>query len=231
MKWVIEEKTKHRLIGLAVIVSLATIFIPAMMKNSKHALTHPQVALKLPPKPQIHEVKIVDEETVFQTIQKAPIEAPKVTTEGQPSQMVVAEPLRSDRVLTHAKIMLAQENPLTTDESKVLPAPKDVAVAKTTVKQEKSAQVHPSAPKSYAKKDAYVLQLASFSKIDNAKALVERLRKKGYQAELSKVVTAKSVFYKVCLSPSPDKLEVLKLKTLLAKTMQLNGFLVNTKVS
>lgn len=38
MKLIMDEKVKHRLIGLAVIISLGAIFAPALIKNQAKAL-------------------------------------------------------------------------------------------------------------------------------------------------------------------------------------------------
>ncbi|MBN9229767.1 MAG: SPOR domain-containing protein [Legionella sp.] len=80
-------------------------------------------------------------------------------------------------------------------------------------------------------KAAYAVQLASFSKIGNAQALVEKLQHKGYKANYVRVVGKKGVIYKVYAGHSSNKDQAIKLKSQLASAMQLNGFVVSTGVS
>ena len=69
MKLVMDEKLKHRLIGLAVIISLGAIFAPAMMKKSSQRLeSNFSVNVKLPPKPLAPDVVMTDEKEMFKTI-------------------------------------------------------------------------------------------------------------------------------------------------------------------
>jgi DedD protein len=87
------------------------------------------------------------------------------------------------------------------------------------------------ANKALAKKDVYALQLASFSQVANAQSLVNRLRSRGYKASLIRTTSRTGPMYKVFVGHSPDRNQVLKLKTQLSQAMQLNGFIVNTGVS
>jgi DedD protein len=81
------------------------------------------------------------------------------------------------------------------------------------------------------KKGLYAVQLASFSKLANAQALVTKLQRKGYKANYVKTVARNGTIYKVYAGHSPVKSDVVKLKTQLASAMQMNGFVVNTGVS
>ncbi|MCE0723495.1 SPOR domain-containing protein [Legionella resiliens] len=77
MKLVIDEKLKHRLVGVAVVLSLGAIFLPAMMKKSSQRLENNfSVKVQLPPKPTTPDVAITDEKEMFKTIKIAKIEIP-----------------------------------------------------------------------------------------------------------------------------------------------------------
>ena len=79
MKLVMDEKLKHRLIGLAVIISLGAIFAPAIMKKSSQNLeSNYSVNIKLPPKPLVPDVVSSNEKEVFQTIKVAKVKIPSV---------------------------------------------------------------------------------------------------------------------------------------------------------
>lgn len=75
MKLVIDEKLKHRLVGVSVILSLGAIFLPAMMKKSSQRLEHNfSVNVELPPKPGVPKVAVIDEEQMFKTIKVAKVD-------------------------------------------------------------------------------------------------------------------------------------------------------------
>lgn len=77
----------------------------------------------------------------------------------------------------------------------------------------------------------YAVQLASFSQLSNAQALVGKLNSKGYKAKFIRTSGKQGPVYKVYAGHSPRKVDALKLKSQLASAMQLNGFVVNTGVS
>ncbi|KTD73529.1 SPOR domain-containing protein [Legionella tucsonensis] len=77
MKLVIDEKLKHRLVGVAVVLSLGAIFLPAMMKKSSQRLENNfSVKVQLPPKPTTPDVAIADKQEMFKTLKVAKIEIP-----------------------------------------------------------------------------------------------------------------------------------------------------------
>lgn len=77
MKLVIDEKLKHRLVGVAVVLSLGAIFLPAMMKKSSQRLENNfSVKVQLPPKPTTPDVVIADKQEMFKTLKVAKIEIP-----------------------------------------------------------------------------------------------------------------------------------------------------------
>lgn len=257
MKLVMDEKLKHRLIGLAVIISLGAIFAPAVMKKSSQNLENNlSVNVKLPAKPLPPDVVMTDDKELFRTIKVAKVNIPPVSGENQLPELARAEPVKSDLITGERAVAVAHEN------TEVKSAPVHLALnqaAKTTAKRVLTvaaakpvkhapvlavkqkpvlkaaktvakAQIKP-AIKPVLKKDIYAVQLASFSQISNAQALVTRLRGKGYKANYMKAPSRQGSVYKVYVGHSPSRNDVVKLKTQLASAMQLNGFVVNTGVS
>ncbi|HHF7366548.1 TPA: SPOR domain-containing protein [Legionella bozemanae] len=87
MKLVIDEKLKHRLVGVAVVLSLGAIFLPAMMKKSSQRLENNfSVKVQLPPKPTTPNVAVTDEKEMFKTIKVAKIEIPPVVEQKKSNQ-------------------------------------------------------------------------------------------------------------------------------------------------
>lgn len=259
MKLVLDEKLKHRLIGLAVVISLGAIFAPAVMKkSSQHSDGNFSVNVKLPPKPVAPNVSATDEQDMFKTIKVARVNVADVPADKQLPELVKAESIKSNQVIdSAAKSVTAQAAPNSqkdvvnvalaesvkatkagADKAITIAAnqvnsktaalavkPKVVAQAAKTVKNVRPIAAAKAKPA--LKQNVYALQLASFAKITNAQALVTRLNSKGYKATYAK----QNGIYKVYAGHSPRKNEVLKLKSQLASSMQLNGFVVTTGVS
>ncbi len=259
MKLVIDEKLKHRLIGVSVILSLGAIFLPAMMKKSSQRLDgHFSVNVQLPPKPVAPNVAVIDEEQMFKTIKIARVQLPaassaQATTNQTKEDFIAAAPVKDDRVIPVAKVESAPEieRPIelallnnaaqnavkhgikvAANKPVIKPVKAPAIVAKASGAPSVSKQVvAKAAAKPAIKRDIYAVQLASFSQLANAQALVTKLQQKGYKANYTRIAGKNGAIYKVYVGHSPIKDNVVKLKTQLASAMQLNGFVVNTGVS
>lgn len=270
MKLVMNEKLKHRLVGISVILSLGAIFLPAMMKKSSQRLENNlSVNVQLPPKPVAPNVAVTDEEQMFKTIKIAKVNIKSATPQkAVKDDFIASAPEELDMPIAKVEptpvaaeiekpIELALNNAVQTTVHKevkvvhakvekpiVKPAPvvKPVQVAAQQVIKSKVDVVKPKMPvkpvvaqvvakKPAVKREIYAVQLASFSKLTNAEALVHKLQGKGYKASYVRVAGRNGAIYKVYVGHSPIRDNVVKLKTQLASAMQLNGFVVNTGVS
>lgn len=280
MKLEMDEKLKHRLIGLAVIISLGAIFAPAVMKKSSQNLDHNMsVNVKLPQKPIAPDVVLSDEKEVFKTIKVAKVEIQPVSEERQLTELVKAEPVKSatlhdkqaeeianavnsqmkiepvhlalNEAASHtAKKIVKKATIQSIAQSKPIKKPTNVALKQQKVAPKVALLSKPIKTRTQVartatnkqlarvnkataiKRDIYALQLASFSQVTNAQALVNKLRVKGYKANFVKIPTGRgNAVYKVYVGHSPRKDDVMRLKTQLASAMQINGFVVNTGVS
>jgi DedD protein len=259
MKLVMDEKLKHRLIGLAVIISLGAIFAPAIMKKSSQSLENNySVNIKLPPKPLVPDVVSSNEQDVFKTIKVAKVKLPSVSEDHQLPELVRAETIKSDSINTNKATAVARTesevksepiqlalneaaqstvkkaiNVAAVNPKKALPviATRGKAVVKPAKAKVRTVQVARAKTTLASKRDVYAVQLASFAQLSNAQSLVSRLHTKGYKANFIKASGKNGPIYKVYVGHSPSKLDVLKVKTQLASAMQLNGFIVNTGVS
>lgn len=250
-----DEKLKHRLIGLAVIISLGAIFAPAVMrKSSQHLENNFSVNIKLPPKPLAPNVAATDEKDLFKTIKVARVRVPSVPAQSHENDIAKAEPIRSKAVLDDTQSQLAKIETGSKTEPTKLAVLNDAAntsakravvlaanvskakvvaravVSKVPAKAIKIAKIQPKVQPVNAK-NVYAVQLASFSQLSNAQSLVSRLQSKGYKASYVRIATRNGAIYKVYAGHSPSKNEVLRVKSQLASAMQLNGFVVNTGVS
>ena len=217
MKFVMSERVKHRLTGLVVIVSIAVIFLPAMMKKSnQHFAESMNVSLKLPSKPSLPKVVIPNQQAMFQSVKVARVDIPKLVHEQHATQIAKAEPLSTKQATPNLPI---------------------IAKASTAMPVVPAASVKPIAPKVPVvalskskivalKKETYAIQLASFAQQNNAQALVSRLRGKGYVATYNKFSGKQGEYYKVIVGQLHQRDDAVNLQKKLADNLQLNGFII-----
>lgn len=94
MKFVMDERVKHRLVGLIVILSLAAIFLPAVMKKSNQRFEeNVSVSVHLPAKPPLPKVAVASEKALFKTVKVAHVNIQSVNADSQLTQIVKAEPI------------------------------------------------------------------------------------------------------------------------------------------
>lgn len=255
MKLITDERVKHRLVGLAVIFSIAAIFAPAIMKKSSRRLEdNVSMSVKLPPKPALPKVVEPDEKTLFKAVKVAHVDIP-VEEETQPvSTIAKAEPLgqlsenrQPKQASAHdlkpvektpvKPVLVAamtkatkQNNRAPTPVKRPKPAIKQVAMIKKTaaINTRVVATRKPSFPVS---RSNYAVQLATFSQQKNALALIARLKQKGYYGRLNKVAGAKGTVYKVIVGNSAERQKAQLLQKRLASAVQIQGFIVTTGVS
>jgi DedD protein len=235
MKLLLDEKIKHRLIGLAVVISLAAIFAPAVMRQSSQRLEHNfSSTVKLPPKPSAPNVVIIDENDVFKTIKVARVDVPAVPNDAQLPEIAKAQSIESARNGIDTMSQVAQIKPqpksiqLALNDSTSLSNAGSSSKLKNSLNSQKLVKTN-TMP--ILKKAIYSVQLASFSNLSNAQSLINKLKAKGYKTNLIKTSNSKGSIYKVYAGQLPHREEALRLRTQLASAMQLNGFVVNAGVS
>jgi len=223
----IDERTKHRLTGLVVILALAIIFVPAMIKKSNQRLEENiHVSVQLPLKPAAPKVAIADKQTVFENVKIAEVTLPVTKKPTHISQIARTEGLnlktlekKQEPVLNKPALSKATiKQPLIEKKSKevnlvqVMPKPAVIPVDSVTLEKQMG--------------DAYAVQLASFSVQNNAEKLVARLRDQGYKALYHTITAGDSSFYKVIVGQLDDRHDADALKDKLSESMQLHGFVV-----
>ncbi len=216
-KLVWDERVKHRLTGVLVILSIAVIFLPAMIKRSnQHLSERVNVSVKLPPKPLLPKVAMVGEKAVFSDVKVAKIDVPPAI-ETKP---VLPKPVAPS-------VQASLKTPLVTPKivEPPLQAANRVALSRKLASNLKATL--PVERKVVSQKESYVVQLAAFSQEENAVALVSRLRNKGYAAKYSK----QGAMYKVVVSSLGNRNNARVLQKKIADTMQMNGLIIRAQVS
>ena len=236
MKLVIDERVKHRLIGLAVILSIGAIFAPAMMKKSNQRFdNNVNVSVELPPKPAQPDVAMTEKEALFEEVKVAHVEIPDVSEELPVSTVAKAEFLSeiNEPVVEPSMIAKIQETPgfKRMDKAPVVAAnkphtaPKKIAKAKPYIKPKAISKGKQSMP---ITKEVYAVQLATFAKQYNADSLVSQLRAKGYTATYNKFTTNDGVVYKVIVGKIKERKRAQFLQKQLVNAVQIRGFIVTT---
>lgn len=94
MKLVMDETLKHRVVGLAVIISLGAIFAPAIMKKSSERLEHHfSVNMPIPKQPLTPRLAKADSKEMFQTIKVARVKIQSVSAANKLPQLAAAQPI------------------------------------------------------------------------------------------------------------------------------------------
>lgn len=196
-----DEKVRHRLVGIAVIVSLGVIVTPAMLKKSSQPYDLQKTAnYRIPKRPQLPKVVVVDKKETFSGVKIAHVNLDKsMHHHDKPVQIAQASPIKPVAKLTGK----------TVKQEKVIPK-------KITAKKNQSDN-----------SKRYTVQLASFTQSKNAASLVARLSKKGYHAKTLRRANQKGrVIYQVVVGHEKQKEDAQKLQQRLAQTIKLNGIVI-----
>lgn len=230
MKFIMSERVKHRLTGMIVMISVAVIFLPAMVKKSNRRFEETMsVSVKLPPKPKAPVVAIPEKHTLFESVHVAQVKLPALPPAPPKSQIVKMAPVKPVREVAPPPSVVAEIDLPTKSDANVSTKPvvKPVAPVKLSrvsapVPIKVAKKVMPLPPP----KAGYGVQLASFSQKANADVLVNRLRRQGYQAHYTVLGRAGHWTYKVVVGPTKQRDAAISLQHQLASSMNLRGFIV-----
>ena len=192
-----EQKLKERLVGAAVLVAIAVIFIPIVLNDS------PEIELisgsNIPEKPEttfnsrIIPVIENDKKALLNTVEPESIGSEEIQNNNE--QDIVAEKVVSD----HDKIA------------------DDISANKEAIEDEVKVDVGLS---------AWIVQLGSFTEEDNAQSLNEKLREAGYPAFVEPLKKNGKISYRVRVGPEIRRSEADLLLKNLKDKMKLDGIVV-----
>lgn len=260
MKLVIDERAKHRIVGIAVLLSIVVVFAPAILKKSQQRFEESvSISVKLPPKPKLPDVAVREPKALFQAVKVARVDIPKDRQIPQPQTIIAkAQPLSAlpATIASDISTKKAEVLSLNTEPSELVQAINSnltthitAAVKPNVVVAQQAASkpkvVSPSAVKSspgvvhvpakivsqqqpiaHPNNQAYRIQLGSFAQKNNAIALVNKLKAKGYSANYYPVTVKGLVYYKVIAGNAVARDKAQQLQRQLAQAVQLNGFIV-----
>ncbi len=244
MKLVMDERLKHRLVGLLVVLSIAAIFVPAIIKKSNQRFEGNHlnvVSVRLPQKPELPKVLVPTEETVFKRVKVAHVDIDRalqpVETLATISKAERLSPPVQARTILASKIPAVQKlelqkhesklvalqlksiTPVVTAEDKSAPKPTLARIANVIPKNRKAGF-------SPARKEGYAIQLGTFSDKNNAISLLNKLKKIGFNAHFIEISTKNAKTYKILVGKVSQKDSALQLQKELMAATKIKGFIV-----
>ena len=220
-----ERRLKERLIGAAVLVMLAVIFIPMVLDNNSDTDVKIEKS-NIPARPEdSFNSRIVPLEGSDLTplpvkdIEKD--EAPATTIETVTAEKV--EEVEKDEVIEKARpasTVIEPEQPVATTEAAIVP---EKVIEEKLQEARESARAAGAGAVGTA---AWVVQLGSFSSKENASALNEKLRKAGYPSFVEPLKRSSGMAYRVRVGPELKRSNAQKLQEKLNKEMKIEGIVV-----
>ncbi|WLH88649.1 SPOR domain-containing protein [Pseudomonas sp. FP453] len=209
----LDSAYKQRMVGALVLVALAVIFLPMLFSRQDEQR---QVVVEAPAAPQM---------PVVPQVQVEPVVVP------EPQVLPEEEPVPSDAEIA---AQTAPSMPVQPSVPVVKPAPAPVVAAKPAAPAPAPKPVAPQ-PAAPGKPDvgqsridpnglpiSWSIQLASLANRESADALQKKLRAQGYNAYIRSADGKNRVF----IGPLIERAEADRLRDLLGRQQNLNGFVV-----
>lgn len=236
MNLVIDERLKNRLIGIAVIISIGTIFAPAIIKKSSQRLDEQTIAIKLPPKPVPPKLSMPHQSFPNLTVAHVEVADASVDAKAMASSTESHYEYESTPAMNELKtaILTATKAQL---NAKQLTKATDTLIVKNQIHRPVVYQLNKVAAtvkkptKTMSKVPQYAIQLGMFTKQQNAISLIKTLKNKGYHASYTKVIGKKGVNFRVTVGQLNQKQKAVALQQRLASALQMKGIIVTTGIS
>jgi DedD protein len=204
-----ERRLKERLIGAAVLVMLAVIFIPMILSDSNRTETA-ITKTNIPQRPEGEAPSHI-----------APLQESDLKSAGEEGAAPAQAQEQTPAPAPEAKPAPAPK-PSPAPEAKTTPPPAPASPAKT------APESKPAATASGQRREltAWVVQVGSFSGHDNANRLLKKLQGSGYAAFIEHVKQDSETVYRVRVGPEVRRSSAESLKEKLAKELKIKGMLV-----
>ena len=196
---------KERLVGAAVLVILAVIFIPMLLDERQEddiVITDTNI----PPKPENIPVPPADTDFSSKIVPLEPEEPVSGAIEKPDTAQPPAETEKTD--------------------STVQPVEKSEQEKQSGQTVENAPVMENKEPVTGVGLSAWVVQLGSFSSKDNAESLNSKLRKAGFRSFVEPLKQQNATVYRVRVGPEIKRSEADALNDKLKISMQLNGIVV-----
>lgn len=218
---------KERLVGAAVLVALAVIFIPMLLDDTPSG-PGPITGTNIPDKPGGQDAfssRIIPVAPEPITVEPPPRKPDIVTEPAGP--VVENEPSGTETAAETPPPSAVTEPEQPAAESAPAKSEKQAAAEKLSPPPEKSEKSEKPASSS-DKPSGWVVQLGSFSQEDNADDLTRKLQQAGYEAFVEPVEQSGKRVYRVRVGPEVMRSEAEKMRNAIAGEFdQMKGIVVS----
>ena len=185
---------KHRIVGAIVLVALAVIFLPMLLKDDM---------------PTVSDVPVPEVPTPDTRVVVTPVTP--TTPEAPPSEQVVKT------IPSLVAPPIAPIRPTPPGAEPAAPAPAPAPVSETPAKPVKAPE-----PAVVVKK-GWIVQLGVFSQTDNATRMKDDLKRHGYSATFDKISLDKGQGVRVRVGPYPSESEARSALARIQKDTGIKG--------
>jgi len=233
-----QTKTKHRIIGGIVLLAIVAIFLPLLFHNSRPSMdlklstqvpsppAKPEVQLQLPALDNA-KGKASDQNEHPQSVKAAAQETPAITQHILNTAPAPAIAPKAAKEITKAHSKEA------TPKIRKKSLPKARSQAVTTTKIVKRVAAAKTKPAKFRKArqtllqssvpEAWTIQVASFTNLENAKRLVKRLRDKGFDVYTRQSQLRQGTITRVFVGPIINQAKVKEMMKQLKQQFRLKG--------
>jgi DedD protein len=221
MSFEIPEQAKYRLTGGIILILIAVVVMPNLMRKSNQRFEENlSMHLQVPPRPASPSLNIPTAQQVFKKIKPVDVDAPKV------AKREVQMNLDKAHHLNYASYVSDIPEPVESEhQTKIV---KSQPVIQKKAPEVKIAVVpkKPEQPKQDVENKLYAVQLASFSHVENANFLIQRLKKLGYNPQFSQLSGKSGPIYQVSVGKLSDRQKAIALQKQLAQNLQIEGLII-----
>lgn len=230
-----DENIKQRLVGAAVLVALAVIFLPALFDKDERVAI--DTTSQIPPAPTIETVEI-PRPTKPEGIRVPPagtLFQPEVVENAEKEPVSEASNQSQDRLLAAAEVSKSEPKKNTTvvqaEEVEAKPEPLSKPAPKPAPKvkpEPKKVAASPKAPTKPRLSDSgvplgWVVQAASFKSDKAAQDFTDRLAKADYKSYFRPVETSKGKYFRVFIGPYVDEQQAIDVKRVIDKAYKVRS--------
>lgn len=235
-----DQSTKQRVVGIAVIVIAAVVLLPVLFDG--------QGSYELPIESRIPEPapfpvppRVIPERTVIVADTDQTAVATDLTPAPIAQDPLLQDPLTADPAVQDSVVQdsVDQQAAAANANPQELPASDDAPVSIDDIiaslgldAAQRDTQSNDSAPRldSDGLPEGWSVRLASFSSEANARNLVERLQNAGHRAYTRTLESAQGPLVAVFVGPGVDRTAMLQLQQQLQQQFQLNGIVVRYEI-
>ena len=224
MSFEIPEQAKYRLTGGIVLILIAVVVMPNLMRKSNQRFEENlSMHLQVPPRPASPSLNIPTAHQVFKKIKPVEVDAPKVARREVKINLDKAHHLNYASYVSHLPEAEVIEQK-SIEKSATFTKPQNKATTQTANLNLDAKKIAPVKQDDVTKR--YAVQLASFSHVENANFLIKRLKKLGYEAQFSELTGKSGPIYQVSVGKLSDRQKAIALQKQLAQNLQIEGLII-----